>query len=120
MAMVSPDSFDAEAILETLLATRSRVEKLRDEEDQRLQAAVDRADKLSERYMCSVQILQQETDQVLHAVHDLQGAVGSIGAKAITMGRHLDKMDQEHRRARDAAQVIRCALLLCFVLPSWL
>ena len=110
---LSDDVFDPESVLEALDATKTEVDKLRDDADQRVQAAVDRVDTLSERYVRDVKSLQKEADQVLHGVHGLQGTVGSMGAKTVTMGRRLDKMDQERRRAVDAAKAIRKYEVLC-------
>lgn len=107
--VVSPDvaGYDPEPILEALLSAKSEVDKLRGDVDARVQAAASRVDSLSERHGKGVDALRQDADQVLRTVHDLQGTVGSMGAKAITMGRHLDKIDQQRRRACDAAQAIR-------------
>lgn len=107
--MVESDAavFDPEAVLEALLATKGEVDKLRDDVDSRVRAALDRVDSLSDRHMRGVKELRKDADQVLHTVQDLQSTVGSMGAKAVTMGRQLDKIDQERRRACDAAQAIR-------------
>lgn len=99
--------FDPEAILQALLAAKSDIDALRDDTDTRMRTAADRVGSLSERHTRGLKSLRQDADQVLRAVQDLQGTVGSMGAKAVTMGRHLNKIDQQRRRACDAAQAIR-------------
>lgn len=107
--MVESDAavFDPETVLEALIATKGEVDKLRDDVDSRVRAALDRVETLSDRHTRGVKELRNDADQVLHTVQDLQRTVGGMGAKAVTMGRHLDKIDQERRRACDAAQAIR-------------
>jgi hypothetical protein len=115
--VAASDAAGPEAILEALLAAKSEVDKLRGDVDARVKAAAGRVDSLSERHGKGVNALRQDADQVLRTVHELQGTVGSMGAKAITMGRHLDKIDQQRRRACDAAQAIRYAWAAICHLP---
>ncbi len=108
LSLSDAGTFDPEAILEALLATKSEVDRLREDADSRVHAAAERLDALSERHSRSLVSLRQDADHVLRSVHDLQDTVGSMGGKAVTMGRHLDKIEQQRRRACDAAQAIRC------------
>lgn len=108
LSLSDAGAFDPEAILEALLATKSEVDRLREDADARVHAAAERLDALSERHSRCLVSLRQDADHVLRSVHDLQDTVGSMGGKAVTMGRHLDKIEQQRRRACDAAQAIRC------------
>ena len=110
-ASADASSFDPDAILGALLVTKIEVGKLRVDADTRLSAGVHRVDTLLDRHTRGVQSLRQDTDQVLRTVQDLQGTVGTMGAKAVTMGRQLDKIDQQRRRACDAAQAIRYVIV---------
>ena len=108
LSLSDAGAFDPEAILEALLATKSEVDRLREDADARVHTAAERLDALSERHSRCLVSLRQDADHVLRSVHDLQDTVGSMGGKAVTMGRHLDKIEQQRRRACDAAQAIRC------------
>ncbi|EKX48692.1 Sec10 protein [Guillardia theta CCMP2712] len=104
---------DAEDLLIKVGKCCQHVDSLRQDARLRLQEASKNADSLYWTHTNRVRSLKVESQLVLERVQNLESEISTVGSKAVNVGRRLDQVNRQRRRAQEASKAIKIYDKLC-------
>eukprot|EP00960_Hanusia_phi_P065112 765995-Hanusia_phi.AAC.2 len=104
---------DADDLLSKVSQCCQHVDALRQEGRLKLQEASKNADSLYWRHTDRIRSLKRQSQLVLEKVQNLESEISTVGSKAVNVGRRLDQVNRQRRRAQEASKAIKIYDKLC-------